>query len=116
MNRVQTVKKLLSDFHLNVEDRRCFEGEPLTRTELEAGIVALVTDQGRYPISWSSESDFDGTLLEATSSGFRVTEKAEVGLMKYKTLNQRDFASVKEAAAQLVTNMFSDNIDGIEVQ
>lgn len=110
------MRKLLSDFHLNVEDRKCFDGEPLTRGELEAGIIDLVTDQGRYPLSWSRESDFDGALLEITSSGFLVTEKAEIGLMKYKTLAQRDFTDIKKAASHIVEIMFSGNIDGIKVQ
>ena len=113
---METVEKLVDEFHLNVEERKTFLESPLLKEEVEAGIIKIISQKGFYPSNWKPETDFEGVYLEKSEKKYVATYKAEDGLANYSIVEIREFEDKEEAARYALEKMFGGIIDGIEIK
>ena len=119
--RQEIILKLLRDFHLNVQDRKIFNDNPLTIDEVEFGIQSVLNTNNFFPnkfSSWDSEIfNYDGYAIEKISENkyfvhFQVSG-ANMNLLGSKTFS---FDSIDKAIDFYIKEEFKGNIDGIPIK
>ena len=119
--RQKIILELLKNVHLNVQDRRIFNDNPLEIDEIELGIRTILNTNSFFPCKfsfWDSKIfNYDGYVIEKVSESkcfvhFQASG-ATMNLLVSKTFS---FDSVNKAIDFYTKEELKDNIDGIIIK
>jgi hypothetical protein len=109
-------RKLVTTFHLNVEERAAFAGKPVPGSLIRSAIFSILKERGSFPPGWPPCDPYDGGLIEAKADGTcSITWKAEVSIARYEVMEVQEHLSASAAVAAYAERFFGSAIDGILV-
>ncbi|HUL43471.1 MAG TPA: hypothetical protein VLY03_03845 [Bacteroidota bacterium] len=111
--RVSVIGKFVNTWHLSVEERRAVG--TISGSEILDAILKIIENEGRYPVHYSADSDYQGTLLYRSDNTFIVVTKAEVGVQRYAVIEKRVFENADSAVRYAAMKIFPSGFDGVKI-
>lgn len=120
--RKELVKRLLSDFHLNVMDRSGFKDQPLTTNEIEDLIESELKTTNIFPSKaskWTTGNHvFEGYFIEKLSDGkYKLHFQRHFATDPFQLAEKQEeiFISLDEITKEYLRREYNYNIDGLIV-
>ncbi len=108
-------RKFAQNWHLDIKDRQELSGGVLDGDLLCAVIVEILDKHRWYPTIWNPHLDYQGGLIQKTSSGCRIHWKGEVSHNRYALVEIEEYESVEEGVRSFAMRFFRNEFDGIEI-
>jgi hypothetical protein len=109
--------KFAKDWHLDIQDRQNLSGGFLNGNTVCEEIIKILDEDGWYPAHWRPYMDFDGGLIEKLDPNMcRIHWKAEVGVLRFASLDLQEFDSIEEGVKSFGIRFFGSEYDGIEIK
>jgi hypothetical protein len=112
----EITKKLLKNFHLNVEERKLLPDGKVKISTIKKIISKILRDVKWFPENWRPDSPFAGALLELQFEDKIIFyKKSEVSISNYEIINKEKYSNFDKAIKNFIIFMFNHEIDGIEI-
>jgi hypothetical protein len=113
MNRIETIKKLLKTLHLNIEERKIFENEAVTTSE----VIQIAKEELMNSKFFPSSAPYEGCFIEKMPDlSFRLhCQRYGATNMQLAESNYEDFDNISDAVKELIKKEWKNDIDGINI-
>lgn len=109
------IRKLVTDLHLTVAERRSLTGGRARLSLLVEVVSLIIQETGSYPAGADPTGAWDGAIAFDEGGVFAVHWRHEVGQLRYETARIDRFGTVHDAARAIVRQWHRGHIDGVPI-
>ena len=108
--------KLLSTFHLNVEERQALPHGHISFSVAQAAVSEQLSETGWFPRPFSSDEEFgDWAIIEQSKDSIWLHQQFEIGVGRFSSVQSKKVRSLKKALRLYIKHYGGPSIDGIDI-
>ena len=108
--------KLLSTFHLNVEERQALPHDHISFSVAQAAVSEQLSETGWFPRPLNSDEEFgDWAIIEQSKDSIWLHQQFEIGVGCFSSVQSKKIRSLKKALRLYIKHYGGSSIDGIDI-